>query len=205
MLKYWYLKLLALGLAVLLWFVAWGMSSGIKEIKAVPVEAKNLRPDLAYALDNYQVDIKVVAKKNKLDNLEPKDLKVSLDLMNWDKGTYNQKVEIRSPIGVEVVSLNTENFIVRIEERAEKEVGLFTKIEGLPADGFLVGSSKLNPERAVASGPKSEIESLNKGTVKVALKGEKESLNSGLKIYALDSQGRDLPSISFNPEKTEVS
>ncbi|MBU2595215.1 hypothetical protein KJ713_00030 [Patescibacteria group bacterium] len=205
MFKYWYLKLLALILAIILWFVAWGMSSATKEIKTVPIEVKNLKGDLAYALDNYQVDIKVVAKKDKLDNLKAEDFTVSIDLGNWEKGTYNQEPEIKSPSGVEVISVSPDNFIVRIEDRAEKEVGLSTKIEGLPADGYLVGSSQVKPERATASGPKSEIESLNKGTIKIALSGEKESFNRDLKIFALDSQGRDIPSISFKPQKVQTS
>lgn len=205
MFKYWYLKLFALILAILLWFVAWGLSSGTKEIKQVPIKVKNLHSNLAYALETYEVNLKVVAKNKELNSLTSENFEATLDLQDWDRGTYNQKIEIKSPIGVEVISVNPDNFMVRIEERKEKEVGLVSRIEGLPADGYLVGNAKIEPERAVASGPQSEIETLNRGTIRIALNGEKEGFTRNLEIVAFDSQGKIIRSISFKPPKVKVT
>ncbi|TSC90997.1 MAG: hypothetical protein CEN92_339 [Candidatus Berkelbacteria bacterium Licking1014_96] len=199
MLKYWYLKLLALGLAVLLWFVAWGLASDTGEIKAVPIKAVNLRPGLAYALNNYEIDLKIVAKKEILDNLKAEDFEAALDLKNWEKGTYEQDIKLKSPSGVEVISLNPESVDVRIEDKTEKEVQLEGIIEGVPGSDYLVGSVKLDPEKAKAVGPKSEIEALNKGTARIKLDGERKSFSRDLELEAINSQGKKIRSISFTP------
>lgn len=205
MFKYWYLKLLALVLAVLLWFVAWGLASNTKDILTVPIKVKNLRPNLAYALDTYEVDLKVVAKKENLNNLAVDNFEATLDLMYWEKGTYNQKIEVSAPIGVEVISVSPENMTIRIEDRVEKEVKVETVFEGIPAKDYLVGSSTVEPEKAQAVGPKSEIDILNKGTVRVKLNGEKENFMRDINLEAIDSQGKNIRSISFEPEKAKVN
>lgn len=199
MFRYWYLKLLALGLAVLLWFVAWGLASDTAEIKAVPIKPVNLRPGLAYALNNYEIDLKIVAKKETLQNLKPEDFEATLDLKNREKGSYEQNIKLKSPQGVEVISLNPDSVDVRIENKIEKEVRLEGVVEGVPESGYLVGSIKLDPEKAKAIGPKSEIESLNKGTARIKLNGEKKSFSRELELEAINSQGKRVRSISFAP------
>lgn len=205
MLKYWYLKLLALVLAILLWFVAWGMASGTKDIQSVPIKVKNLRPNLAYALDTYEVNLKVVAKKGDLNNLKVEDFEATLDLMYWEKGTYNQKIEIKSPKGVEIISITPDNLVVRIEDKMEKEVRIEGVFEGIPAKDYLVGSSKIEPEKVKAIGPKSEIDSLNKATIRIKLNGGKDSFVRDIEIEAIDSQGRKIRSISFEPKLAKVN
>ncbi|MCX6811569.1 MAG: CdaR family protein, partial [Candidatus Berkelbacteria bacterium] len=215
MFKYWYLKLLALVLAILLWFVAWGLASSAKDIKGVPIKVKNLRPNLAYASDVYEVDLKVVAKKDKLNDLEAEDFEATLDMMYWEKGTYNQKIEIsakggsasggKSLEGVEVISITPDNLVVRIEDKTEKEVRIEGVFEGIPAKDYLVGSSKIEPEKVKAIGPKSEIDSLNKATIRIKLNGEKDSFVRDIEIEAIDSQGRKIRSISFEPKLAKVN
>lgn len=204
MFRYWYLKLLALGLAVLLWFIAWGLASNTKEIRGVPVQAVNLRPGLAYALNNYEIDIKVVAKKETLKSLSSKDFEATLDLKNWEKGTYEQDIKLKSPNGVEVILINPDSVNVRIEDKIEKEVRLESLIEGVPGNDYLVGSIKLDPEKAIAIGPKSEIESLNKGTARIKLNGEKKSFSRELELEAINSQGKRVRSISFAPLEVKL-
>jgi YbbR domain-containing protein len=205
MFKYWYLKLFALVLAVLLWFVAWGLASGTKEIQGVPIEVKNLKTDLAYSLDSYEVGLKVAADKTELDSLSSDSFKATLDLNNWEKGTYQGHVEIKGPNGVEIFSVSPENLTVRIEDRAEKEVILLSRVDGLPADGYLVGNAELKPNKAVASGPQSEIKNLNSGTVVFKLSREKENLSGDFPIVAFNEQDKQIRSISFTPDKVKAT
>jgi len=206
MLKYWYLKLLALVLAIFLWFVAWGLASQTQEIKGIPIKVNNLRPNLAYSLDIYEVDVKVVAKKEKLQNLKPEDFEATLDLMYWEKGTYDQKIEIKSKSGIEIVSYNPDNLQVRIEDKTEKEVSVEGVFEGIPAKDYLVGSSTIEPEKVKAIGPKSEIDTLHDGSVRIKLNGESSSFVRDIEIEALDSSAKRIRSVSFEPQyaKTNV-
>lgn len=205
MLKYWYLKLLALILAVLLWFAAWGLASGTKEIKGVPIEAKNLRASLAYSLDNYEVDLKIAAKNSTLDKLGASDFKAVVDLNDWQKGTYQTGIELKNPSGVEIISALPDNLMVRIEDREEKEVKVEAIIEGVPAEDYLVGSIKLEPEKVIASGPKSEIDKLNKANVLIKLDGEKDGFGRELGAVAFDSQNKEIRSISSTPQKVKTN
>ena len=205
MFKYWYLKLLALVLAILLWFVAWGLASGTKDIQRVPIKVKNLRPNLAYALDTYEVDLKIVAKKGDLNNLAVDNFEATLDLMYWEKGTYNQKIEVNAPNGVEIISISPENMTVRIEDKTEKELKVEGVFEGIPAKDYLVGSSTVEPSKVKTIGPKSEIDGLNKATVRIKLNGEKDNFVRDINLEAIDSQGKNIRSISFEPEKAKVN
>jgi hypothetical protein len=94
---------------------------------------------------------------------------------------------------------------VRIEDKTEKEIRVEGVFEGIPAKDYLVGSSTLTPEKVKAIGPKSEIDVLNKATMRIKLNGEKENFTREINLEAIDSQGKNIRSISFNPEKSKVS
>jgi len=205
MFKYWPIKLAAIILAAIFWLVAMGLNSDIIEVRGVGIKVVNIDDNLSAALDTYEIDLKVNVKKSLTKALKAEDFEAEIDLGYKGKGTYTETVIVTKKVeSAEVFQINPEDVVVRIEDKTTKTVSLESMIEGVPAENHIVGRIILDPEEAIASGPKSEIESLRTGTAKIVLDKEANSFEKEVELKAYNSKGKIVRSISFEPSKVKA-
>jgi YbbR domain-containing protein len=157
------LKVVSLVLALTLWFV---VSAPRRErvserAFAAPISILGLRRDLVITTPvPDSVNVRLLGRESDLRSLSSQNLEVPVDL-SWAtpgeaKITFRPQA-INVPPGVEVISIDPTNLHFRVERVRQKEVAIRPFLVGSPPTGFSVGTPTANPDRALISGPASQV------------------------------------------------
>lgn len=177
----WLTKLVALLITLALWYGV----SGLRAPKTVRLRAValNLQVSNNVEITNspvQEVDIVVTGDKRKTENLNARDLTISLDLTNIQPGDQMinltpENVNLQLPSGVKLDEIQPNKIAVKIEAVEEREITVKPEIEGSPVDGFEVyeAETTVTPAKVRVRAPSSYIRSLNFiSTEKISIEGK---------------------------------
>jgi len=175
----WLLKLLSLAFALILWFFVMGERK-LEVGYTVPLELKNVPPGMMVANEVPSlIDVRLSGPRTMLMNLSPKDISISVDLIDLKPGlTSFKRLEERLniPSGVKVTRLSPSFVDVKLERIKDKVVPLKPVFTGVPAEGFQLGAIRLKPDKVTVEGAESEIKDIAEvATDPVDVEGAKES------------------------------
>lgn len=199
-------KIASVLIAIAIWIY---VGSGLAQIGTfpgkIPLDFKNTPQGLVAVSDVSGVSVKIVAAANLWKSLTADSFSAAIDLSGYTEGTYELPVKVAANnTDIQVVEINPQKAIVRLEKITEKEVPVILQIEGKAADGFVVGDWKIKPDRVKVSGASSEVAEILEGVAKVTLAGEKDNLQRIVKVMALDSSGNEIRNLKFTPTEVEV-
>lgn len=162
----WWLKLLALLIAVGLWFAVTQQRApatirlrGVKLVFLLPAEMELshvTRDEAEFTLEGSQAA---------LNQINVRDLVAEVDLKSYRPGErvvrlLPENLSLNLPEGVRVKSADPGQVAVRIEPRVEKEVRVQPRLEGnLPA-GYLLKNVAVTPDVIKVRGPLSRVNEL---------------------------------------------
>ena len=204
-------KVLALVLAVFVWFLARKSGEPIQMSFYAPVVFKNVSPEYQVTSDPPQVNI--VVHTNSRDSFNPQEIQAVLDLDKAQEGSLSYVLtenHILSPVKVEITRIHPSQITVRIEELIEKSFSIKPRYHGKPKKGYLLGDIKIVPNTLTMRGPRSvlekmdhisaheiELEGLNKNvTVRVDLDlpgGNVQIMNQNVDFYTAEVTINSLP------------
>src|SRR5919201_3683992 len=135
----WYLKLISLGLAAMLWtFVATETSSEIG--MEVPLEYRNIPSQLEITGDTANmVQVRLRGSSNVIRDISAKNVSTTIDLSNMRPGEKIVPLSpqnVQAPFGAEVVRVNPSSVRFDLERTLTKTIPVVPTIVGQPADGF---------------------------------------------------------------------
>jgi YbbR domain-containing protein len=173
-------KLLAAGVALLLW----GVSHGTTPIeRGFDVELVQLGvPENLVVTDQSTdaVNIRVKGSQAALRSLSVADIEYVVDLSGAKAGVTQHEVDAESvklPRGAQIVSRSPSSIDFTLEPRGTKAVKVRADLEGEPAPGFVVGAVEVEPLRVRITGPRSEVLRLSEVvTETIDLAGADETL-----------------------------
>lgn len=125
------------------------------------------------------VDIEISGDKRRVDQINGRDLAVTLDLTDLQEGERTiqltpRGISVELPSGVTVTKISPEKIAVKLEVVEEADVPVRIETEGSPAKGFEIYAKTSVPSKVRVRGPKSFVESLSYVTTdKVSLTGKK--------------------------------
>ncbi len=154
-------KVLAVVLAVFVWFLARKSGEPIQMSFYAPVVFKNVSPEFQVTSDPPQVNI--VVHTNSRDSFNPQEIQAVLDLDKAREGTLSYVMtenHILSPVKVEITRIHPSQITVRIEELIEKSFSIKPRYQGKPKKGFLLGDIKIVPDNLTMRGPRSVLEKM---------------------------------------------
>ena len=190
----WYLKLISLGLAAMLWmFVATEASSEIG--MEVPLEYRNIPPQLEITGDTTNmVQVRLRGSSNVIRDISPRDVSTTIDLSKMQSG---EKIiplspqNVQAPFGAEVVRVNPSSVRFDLERTLRKTVPVVATIQGQPTDGFELGSVMVNPNKVEVEGPESRINTLESiATVPIRLERRQTHIEQTVDLDVPDPQIR---------------
>ena len=169
----WGLRLLAVGLALLAWFVATG------ERRERRTEITFVEPFINYATDEQMMILQSVEKvkvgirgtASQIQNFNRSQVSVGVDLRNIDKGTIEVNLsfsDVILPEGLVVHSIDPQQFVVELDRVVQEIRAVEANLVGEPAAGAVVSRSEVVPPQVLISGPESlvrDLQSLNTGPV----------------------------------------
>ena len=173
-----YFKVLAVVLAVFVWFLARKSGEPIQMSFYAPVVFKNVSPSFQVTSDPPQVNIVVLT--NSRDSFNPQEIQAVLDLDKAQEGTLSYVLtenHILSPVKVEITRINPSQITVRLEELIEKSFSIKPRYQGTPKKGYLMRDIRIIPDTLTMRGPRSMLEKLEHVSAhEIELEGLKESV-----------------------------
>ncbi len=163
----WVIKAVALGITLALWLGVTGLrvpsNARFKNIALNLRVSNNI--DVTYSSDE-EVEVSVTGDKRKIDQINPRDLVVLLDLTDIPAGERGIKlnpesVGVELPVGVRLEEIQPSQIQVNLETVEEGEVPVKIETEGALAENFELYSSAVSPAKVRVRGPSSFVKSLD--------------------------------------------
>jgi len=147
-------KLLALLVAVILWYYVAGQRDPIIEqnftIQAVP---RGLTSEQALITPLPEVKVTVRGLQSIVRNVKESDLRVYVEIEEGAVGEKLLPVKVEAPFGVQVVKCDPEQIKVDIDRVAEKKVPVRVLVRGETAPGFTYRDPEAKPNEVTVKGP----------------------------------------------------
>ena len=162
------LKLVSLLLACVVWFMVSAPRRGrVRErIVTAPLSIVGMRNDLVITTNiPSTVALRVRGRESELRALASRALDVSADV-SWVDRAGEAEMTLRAnainlPPEIELVSLDPNKLRFRVEQLRQRTVPIRPFLVGDPPAGYLIGEPSSNPDRALVSGPASQILTLS--------------------------------------------
>jgi YbbR domain-containing protein len=175
------LKVISLLLAGVVWSVVSAPRSGrvVERALSASVSLVGMSSDFVIITPTTipeKVSIRVRGRKPDLDALTSRTLEATVDL-RWLQQSGEATITLRPhvfnvPQEVEVVSIEPSKFRFRVEALRQRAVTIRPALVGNVPDGYVVGEIVVNPDRALVSGPSSQILAMQEvGTERIIMTG----------------------------------
>ena len=157
------LKILAVGLATVLWFAIAGEPL-VERGLTVPLEFLNVPAGLGIVGDTPRtIGVRVRGSSAVVSRLEPSDVVAVLDLGDAGPGRHLfhlSPAEVRTPFGVEVAQVVPSTIPLAFERSGRRFVPVAPEVEGDPAPGYMLGRVSSQPASVEVIGPASVLSKL---------------------------------------------
>ena len=187
----WVLRILALAIAVALWFfLSWEKRENQSE-RVIPASVTYNTADQMTVLDPVQqVDVRVRGDARRVRTLNPLLVNVLVEIKQADPGSVEVTLspdQVFVPEGVRVVSVNPNTIQVSLDQVVTKRLPVEVDLVGEPAAGASVGSPASIPPAIELQGPKSRIEAVDLiKTRPVSLNGHAQTFEESVSVILPD-------------------
>lgn len=208
----WKIKLLSLFSALILWTFVMGNTNPLrsKMLRQIPVRIINIEKlessnlAMADSEKEHLVDIKILAQRNLINNIEKSDIIAKAEILNFKEGLQTLRVKIDSPNGVTTESVKPRDINIKLEKIIElkKPVEIIFN-DKLTEDKIL--ESSITPSEVSLKGPRQLVEKCDKLVCfvnDVALVSKKPS---NIKIIPLDKNNNEIEGLSLSKAYANVS
>lgn len=200
-------KIFSVILAVLLWlFVSHQENPTTEQIFTVPVEVRDLSPDLVVAERPSFVKVRIQGQRQDLDMVSARDIHAFLEMDNMEVGMHTMEINVSVPGKTRLVSVIPSSVNIKVETMARTQVPVAVSFaDNSPAKGFMALKPVLTPNEVLVSGPQDQLKDIKQVYVEVNLGESQENYHQSLPVKVADnSDGLNLDLISFDPREVEV-
>jgi YbbR domain-containing protein len=170
----WLLRILALGIAVGIWFNASVEDRLVSSEKVVEVGITYNRPRGFMIINPVQnVNVRLLGSKKAIRQLSPYMVDVQVALSQRQAGTATvplSRDNVQAPEGLEVVSVEPSTIRVNMEREVTQRVTVVPAFTGKLAPGSVMEEPEVFPNQVLVTGPESmltRIESLSTDPIKI--------------------------------------
>lgn len=179
------LKLIALALAIVIWFLIAGEKRSEVRL-TVPLEMRNLPTTWEILESVSQVEVAIRGFSSVIKKLTPNDIDVYIDLSNVVAGMNSFLItpdDIVTPVGVSVIQVSPSDISVAVDATTQKAIPVEPVVRGNPAEGYLLSSLSVEPKTVTVTGAQSLLKSLVKvETETVAIDNADKTVSKKVKI-----------------------
>lgn len=204
--KNWPLKLLALSIAIFLWFYIINDGYRVDYLdQEVQIEAFNLKQGVVLGKELGKVNIKVRAPIQSWNKISVKGINAYIDLKDLQPGTYERevKVAVEDPT-IQVVLKNPEKITVFLDElkTISREITVLT--EGEVAEGYKISEPIFETKTVELKGAASTLNNVNRVVARVPLENSMSEVNRSVELEAIDGNDQKITNLVIFPKTLEV-
>ncbi len=160
----WWMRLLALAIAVSLWFfLSWEKRERQSERVVQASVTYDTAKDMMVLDPVQQIDVRVRGGSRRVRTLNPFLVNVLVELPQKDPGPVDKPLssdQVYVPEGVEVVSLDPNVLHLHLDREVVKRLPVEVDLAGEPGAGAAVGEPVAIPPAVSVKGPESRLEHL---------------------------------------------
>lgn len=192
------LKVVAVGLAMLLWTMVSSQRAFVERGLRIPLELQNLPENLEMVEPPQEsVDVRVRGTADTLGRLAAGDLVATIDLSSAQPGLrlfHLSPERVKAPFAVDITQITPAAVTIRFEPSATRIVLIRPAVEGEPAPGFIVGKISADPPTVEVVGPESVLRRVTEAITEPLLVGSAKSDVQATVVVGVADQGVRLKS-----------
>jgi len=173
----WALRLLALGIAIGIWFNASVQDRLVSSEKVVEASVSYNRPRGFIIINPVRsVNVRLLGSKKAIRQLNPYQVNVTVELSRRQEGSAIVNLEpenVSTPDGLEVAAIEPGTIRVDLEREVTQRLPVTPRLVGKPAAGAVAGEPEVFPNQVLVTGPESllaRVEALS--TTPISLDGQ---------------------------------
>jgi YbbR domain-containing protein len=206
--------LLALVLAVIVWIVAVQEENPIEQgefPEPIPVQVRNQPAGTTFLPSTFdeQVSLTIRAPRSTWRDLRTDKCTVWIDLEGRGPGDYEVPVEYGcTDSNIRVLELRPATVPVRLKEEISRTVPVQVQLYGSAALGYAIDREQtiIDPELVTVTGPASIVEQVNKASLDLYLRDEKETVTGVRSVVARQANGDSVGSfVTIEPSTVQIT
>lgn len=158
----WALRLLALGIAIGIWFNASVEDRLVPSERMVEASVSYNRPRGFMVIDPVRtVNVRLLGSKKTIRQLNPYEVSVSVDLSRRQEGSVSISLgpeNVLAPDGLQVAAIEPGTIRVDLEREVTQRLPVVPNLVGRPAAGVTVEEPEVFPNQVLVTGPASRID-----------------------------------------------
>ena len=203
------IRILALLIAVLLWFQASSAQNPFVErtLDNVPVRVQNVGQGFTVLgdIEPAVVQVRLSGAQHLVSGLSARDINAYIDLEDLEEGTHSRTIRFIEPSGVNIIEVSPAMAEVTVEAIVQKAFELSIIQQGLPAVGHSIGKVSFSPTEVAIEGAESIVNSITNVAVVVDVNNARESFERNVPVNVFDEQGNVVHGVSIVPASVGVS
>lgn len=201
--------LLALVLAVLVWFVAANEQDQFIE-QRLPQPISVRFASLGEGLMNMgpqsvQTTVTLRGPQSLLNTIDPATIDVVADLTGLGPGEHDVELQYNPPTPLSLVSLSPQVARVRLEAVETRVIDIQLQQSGEPSTGFEAGTTQLSVITGTVTGPTSLVDRVSMLAAPFSIAGARRDVVQAIDLRALDIQGQIVSGVTIEPKQIDVS
>jgi YbbR domain-containing protein len=201
-----HLKLLALAIAIILWFIVITVENNVvKYPEALKVSAINIAQNLSLMDSIQTAEIYLKMNREQLKELTNNDIEIFIDFSEKRQGRHSMPIQaLVEGSRSKVIRIEPAQIEVELVETHNKEVTLLPQIEGSPKSEYKISEIIVKPEKLKLTGPKSFLDQIETLNINYRLSGneiEDLTVNVEPRLDAIDGTSNVL---NYSPAQIEL-
>lgn len=205
-------KLLALGIALVIWFYAnKGYNPNVsKELSGIPLAVRKVEPGLIVTSKPATIKVILEGPREHVDAIaaDPEEIQVHVSARGKGEGKHKLPVIVTPPQGyaglVRGTAVPSEVFITLVRE-ARRVMKAEVDFAGSPPVGFRFGAPSFTPAKVVVRGMPELVNRVSRLTATVQPGELREGIIEGdYLLTARDSNDREIRGIDISPSKVHL-
>jgi YbbR domain-containing protein len=207
------LRILALVLACILWLVVHTPDTtqeqkGITEhYPSMPIHVEVGSNMVVSTMNQSTATVNVTTSLNNVPMLFSAMSKVQLvvNAQGLSPGQHTLRIfALNMPDDIQDIKIDPETVNVVLEKEVDVEKPINIQIKGKPADGYALGSLKMNTQSAIVSGARSAVKKVAQVAATVDVGGLKSADTKIVKLTPVDADGRAVDNVELSPSSISV-
>ena len=200
-----YLKVAAVLLAVVVWFVAGAEISKtqvdtVERFVTTGVEVDGAPPEFTVETRPRDVEVRVRGPKYLVEPLDGSKVKAYVSVAGRGEGEYAARVQVSAPEGVQVVEIIPASIGVKMDAIVSEDFQVRPGIIGYPAENNVPLEPELWPRFVTVIGPRSQVESIEEVVAHIDVSGVTSAISKSVKVNPLDAAGNIVADLSIQPQ-----
>ena len=142
--------------------------------------------------ENITVTVKATGLTEQLEKISSRDFSAYIDVLGFNEGITNAKVEVIGPSGVDVVGVYPSQIACNIEGVISKVMDVTVQFEGEHAKNYYRAQTVPNPSSVKITGPRSVVNSADKAVATINIEGAMDDVVKTVPVRIYDDTDNEI-------------